>query len=98
ANCAIILRRRGRAGGALAACDAIIATRPDAAEPHFSRGNILKELNRPGEAAEAFRRALALRPDFAEAYVTSAISFRARKRFPRPWRPIVKPFRCVLIF
>ena len=54
---------------ALAACEEIIAQRPDAPEPYFSLGNILKELHRPAPAIDAYRTAVALRPAFAEVYV-----------------------------
>jgi predicted O-linked N-acetylglucosamine transferase (SPINDLY family) len=63
-----VLRKLGRQEEAVAACETIIARRPDAPEPYFSLGNALKEARRPTSAIEAYRRAIALRPDFAEVF------------------------------
>ena len=81
ANAANILRKLGRKEEAIAACEEIIAQRPDAPEPYFSLGNILKELQQPGRAIEAYRRAVALRPDFAEVYVNLGNALQSQQAY-----------------
>ncbi|MGF7175142.1 tetratricopeptide repeat protein [Azospirillum doebereinerae] len=51
--------------------------RPEAADIHSNRGNLLRSLNRPAEAADSYRRAIALRPDFAEAWTDFATALRS---------------------
>lgn len=59
---AIILRRRGRPHEALAQFDAALVVKPDAADGHASRANLLNDLRRWPEALAASERALAIDP------------------------------------
>lgn len=54
-----------------------LALRPDAADIHANRANLLRGLERAAEAADAYRRTVALRPDFAEAWTDFATVLRS---------------------
>ena len=45
-----------------------ISLRPDYAEAHSNRGNVLKDLGRLDEAMASYDRAIRLKPDYAEAH------------------------------
>lgn len=53
-----------------------LALRPEAADIHANRGNLLRGLNRPEAAAAAYRHAVALAPAFAEAWTDRATVLR----------------------
>jgi tetratricopeptide (TPR) repeat protein len=55
-----------------------LALRPEAADIHANRANLLRGLDRWDEAEESYRRALALRPDFAEAWTDRAFARHGR--------------------
>lgn len=45
-----------------------LSVRPDAAQTHCNRGNVLRHLGRLDESLRSYERALALRPTYAEAH------------------------------
>lgn len=55
-----------------------LVLRPEAADIHANRANLLRGLDRPDEAEASYRRALALRPDFAEAWTDRAFARHGR--------------------
>ena len=55
-----------------------LALRPEAADIHANRANLLRGLDRLDEAEGSYRRALALRPDFAEAWTDRAFARHSR--------------------
>ncbi|MBP2308759.1 tetratricopeptide repeat protein [Azospirillum melinis] len=55
-----------------------LALRPEAADIHANRANLLRGLDRLDEAEGSYRRALALRPDFAEAWTDRAFARHGR--------------------
>ena len=64
---AVVQSRLGKIDAALATYDRVLNLRPDFAEAHFNRGNVLETLKRYDEALASHDRALALRPGFAKA-------------------------------
>ncbi|MFP5515655.1 MAG: tetratricopeptide repeat protein [Alphaproteobacteria bacterium] len=58
--------------------DKAIVLRPEAADIHANRANLLRGLNRLDQAEAGYRRALALRPDFAEAWTDRAFARHGR--------------------
>ncbi|MGB6753949.1 MAG: tetratricopeptide repeat protein, partial [Xanthobacteraceae bacterium] len=62
-----MLAALGRRDDALASFDRAIALRPDYAEAHHNRGNLLYALKRYEEALKSHDRAVAIRPDYVEA-------------------------------
>jgi tetratricopeptide (TPR) repeat protein len=65
---------------ALASYDAAIAIRPDYAEAHCNRGNVLKDLNRFDDAIAGYDRSLTLAPDDAETYSNRGLALQQLKR------------------
>jgi len=55
-----------------------LTLRPEAADIHANRANLLRGLDRLVEAEASYRRALALRPDFAEAWTDRAFARNGR--------------------
>ncbi|MBP2299080.1 tetratricopeptide repeat protein [Azospirillum picis] len=53
-----------------------LGQRPEAADIHANRANLLRGLGRTSEAEAGYQRALALRPDFAEAWTDRAFVFQ----------------------
>jgi tetratricopeptide (TPR) repeat protein len=70
----------GRLDEALSACEAALRLRPDFAEAHTHRGNVLGDMGRLGEAVSAYEAALRLRPDFAEAHRNRGNALRVMGR------------------
>ncbi|KAA0585186.1 tetratricopeptide repeat protein (plasmid) [Azospirillum oryzae] len=68
----------GRGEFGLTLIDKALALRPEAADIHANRANLLRGLDRLGEAEAGYRRALALRPDFAEAWTDRAFARHSR--------------------
>ncbi|WP_434623019.1 tetratricopeptide repeat protein [Azospirillum sp. B2RO_4] len=68
----------GRGEFGLTLIDKALSLRPEAADIHANRANLLRGLDRLGEAEAGYRRALALRPDFAEAWTDRAFSRHGR--------------------
>ncbi|BAI74176.1 TPR repeat-containing protein (plasmid) [Azospirillum sp. B510] len=64
----------GRGEVGLTLVDKAATLRPDAADIHANRANLLRGLGRLAEADDGYRRALALRPDFAEAWTDRAFA------------------------
>nr|WP_295829544.1 tetratricopeptide repeat protein [uncultured Azospirillum sp.] len=64
----------GRGEFGLTLIDKALALRPEAADIHANRANLLRGLDRLDEAEMGYRRALALRPDFAEAWTDRAFA------------------------
>ena len=60
--------RMGQTETALACYDRALAIRPDFAEVHNNRGNVLSRLGQHDEAIASFRRALQIKPEYAEAH------------------------------
>jgi Tfp pilus assembly protein PilF len=75
-----MLRELGRPAEALASLDRAVALKPDAAEAHGARGNVLSDLARHPDALESYQRATALRPDYAEAFSNQTVPLRALGR------------------
>ena len=78
---AVVQSLQGRHDLALASYDRGLALRPDLAEAHCDRGNVLTALKRFDEALAGYERALALRPDYAEALNNRGNALRELKRF-----------------
>jgi tetratricopeptide (TPR) repeat protein len=78
---AAIQSRSGQLAEALASYDQAIALRPDFAEVHNNRADVLKALKRLDEALAGFDRAIALRADFAEALNNRGNTLLELKRF-----------------
>lgn len=68
----------GRGDFGLPLIDKAVALRPEAADIHANRANLLRGLDRLDEAEAGYRRALALRPDFAEAWTDRAFARHGR--------------------
>lgn len=68
----------GRGEFGLTLIDRALALRPEAADIHANRANLLRGLDRLDEADAGYRRALALRPDFAEAWTDRAFARHGR--------------------
>ncbi len=68
----------GRGEFGLTLIDKALALRPEAADIHANRANLLRGLDRLDEAELGYRRALALRPDFAEAWTDRAFARHGR--------------------
>ncbi len=68
----------GRGEFGLTLIDKALALRPEAADIHANRANLLRGLDRLDEAEMGYRRALALRPDFAEAWTDRAFARHGR--------------------
>jgi tetratricopeptide (TPR) repeat protein len=77
---ALTLFQDGRAAEALPFVDQALASDPDFANAHNSRGSILKSLDRLGEAEKAFRHALILQPDQAEAWANLGATLTMQRR------------------
>jgi tetratricopeptide (TPR) repeat protein len=60
--------RMGQTDTALACYERALAIKPDFAEAHNNRGNVLNHLSRHDEAMAGFRRALQIKPGYAEAH------------------------------
>jgi len=60
--------RMGQTETALACYDRALAIKPDFAEVHNNRGNVLSRLGQHDEAIASFRRALQIKPEYAEAH------------------------------
>jgi predicted O-linked N-acetylglucosamine transferase (SPINDLY family) len=58
-----------------------IELKPDHADAHYNRGNLLYGLERWDEALASFDRALAGRPDFAKAYINRGAALTSLKQF-----------------
>ena len=78
---ALSRHRQGRLQEALDGYDKILSLRPDYAEVHLNRGNVLKDLQRYDEALDSYGRALALRPDYAEAYSDRGYALQDLRRY-----------------
>lgn len=68
----------GRGEFGLTLIEKALALRPEAADIHANRANLLRGLDRLDEAELGYRRALALRPDFAEAWTDRAFARHGR--------------------
>ena len=66
---------------AVAYLDRAIALKPDHAEVHSGRGNVLKNLKRFDEALASYDRAIALKPEYAEAHDNRGNALMDLKRF-----------------
>ncbi len=66
---AMALQQRGDTAGALDRLETVIVHRPDCAEAHFHRGNLLATLGRYREAADSFAAALGLAPHHTDAEI-----------------------------
>jgi tetratricopeptide (TPR) repeat protein len=66
---ALVQSQRGKMDVALATYDRALQLRPDSAELHFNRGNILEALKRHNEALASYDRAIQSRPDLARAHL-----------------------------
>jgi predicted O-linked N-acetylglucosamine transferase (SPINDLY family) len=66
---ALALARQGDTAGALDRLETLISHRPDCAEAHFHRGNLLATLGRYREAAAGFEAALGLAPHHTGAEI-----------------------------
>jgi len=64
----VINARMGQTESALACYDRALAIRPDFAEVHNNRGNVLNGLGQHDEAIASFRKALKIKPGYAEAH------------------------------
>ena len=60
--------RMGQTETALACYDRALAIKPDFAEVHNNRGNVLSRLGQHDEAIASFRSALQIKPEYAEAH------------------------------
>jgi hypothetical protein len=69
-----------RPDDALASCDKSIALKPDYAEAHNNRGNVLSNLKRPAQALASYDKAIALKPDYAEAHYNRGLVLLDLKR------------------
>ena len=78
---AIVQMRLGKNDAALANFDRALNLRPDSAQAHFNRGNVLPKLKRHDEAVASFDRAIDLRPDFAMAYSNRGNVLQTLKRY-----------------
>ncbi|CAO3435886.1 tetratricopeptide repeat protein [Azospirillum endophyticum] len=68
----------GRGEFGLTLIDKALALRPEAADIHANRANLLRGLDRLDEAESGYRRALSLRPEFAEAWTDRAFTRHGR--------------------
>jgi tetratricopeptide (TPR) repeat protein len=66
---------------ALASFDRALSLRPQSAELHNNRGNMLRQLQRTSEALASFERAIALQPTFAAAYNNRGLVLQALQRY-----------------
>ncbi len=64
---ALAQARLGKLDAALGSYDRLLNVRPDFAEAHLNRGNVLEALDRHADAIASYDGAIALRPDFARA-------------------------------
>ena len=78
---AVVESRLRKKDTALASYDRALALRPDHAQAHYNRGNILYELRRFEEAVAGYDRALALQPDHAETLSNRGNTLHELKRF-----------------
>jgi hypothetical protein len=69
----------------LASHDSALASRPDYAEAHASRGVALYDLKRFDEALASYDDAIALRPDYADAHFFKSLSSLVTGDFERGW-------------
>ncbi|MFK7844795.1 MAG: tetratricopeptide repeat protein [Rhodothermales bacterium] len=53
---------------ALAFADSAVSTQPQAADAHFTRGQVLLQMNNTADAAQAFRESLSLNADYPSAW------------------------------
>jgi protein O-GlcNAc transferase len=55
--------------------------KPDYAEAHYNRGNVLKQLKLPEEALASYNRAIALKPDYAVVFNNRGNALQDLQRF-----------------
>ncbi len=67
--------------GALTHMDAALAQRPDYAEAHSNRGNVLQAMGRCEESLASFDRALACQPSAADAWFNRSNALKELGRF-----------------
>ncbi|NWU69882.1 FKBP8 isomerase, partial [Pterocles burchelli] len=79
-NCAAAELRLGRAGEALAACEAALGISPDNGRALLRRGQLLAQQDREAEAAVVLRRALELDP--ASKVIHAELSRLVKRRNP----------------
>src|SRR5882762_2069602 len=80
-NLGLALGNQGRLDEALTRFEQALVLKPDYAEAHHNRGNVLTALNRHVEALASYDRALAVLPGFVQAHFNRANLLAALGRF-----------------
>ncbi len=85
----------GRLEEALAACDPVIAVRPDLADAFNLRGSLLWRLGRHDAALDAFNIALSIAPANAEFLNNRGLALTALERHEEALAAMTPPWRRV---